>query len=521
VVWWRRILSLNRSRQAASQVPRSAQPLPSGQRITEQINPTFFASSPTQEDWYWSRYVNGAEEDYLWRRLSDNFYQKDVIPSTYLEIHNQCYEAYNANPLAFAIIELTTSFVLGEGITISGNNKRVQQVIDAFWYHPENRMEERIYSLCTELSLYGELFIHFFVNQYDGSVVIRQIDPSLIDQIETDPEDVEKPLRYHRRPIGQTMNATSGDPPNFDPTKPADTQGKWFAAGKEVLHVAINKVSNAKRGKSDLATLLPWLRRYKDWLTDRVRINKFKAAFLWDVSLTGADKKTIDRKKMEYTYPPEPGSVIIHNEAEKWTAVEPNIQANDVSEDGRAIKLMVAVGATLPEHYLSDGDNGNRATATEMSLPTLLKFKRRQRVMKYILTCILDRVIKEATKAGKLGPRVDTTFEITFPEIDSGEHQTLAQATNYLVQALTSAKAQGWISDETAMKLIFEFAGEEVDVAEEKNRIAQQLSGAGKPVVPDQRNADRQDAESLLGVTGVNGYGDKSQPQVNYDGGLK
>jgi hypothetical protein len=82
---------------------------------------------------------------------------------------------------------------------------------------------------------------------------------------------------------------------------------------------------------------------------------------------------------MEYTYPPEPGSVLIHNEQEKWQAVQPNINAMDAKEDGRAIKMMVAVGATLPEHYLSDGDQGNRATAAEMSLPTLLKFKRRQR----------------------------------------------------------------------------------------------------------------------------------------------
>jgi len=65
-----------------------------------------------------------------------------------------------------------------------------------------------------------------------------------------------------------------------------------------------------------------------------VRINKYKAAFLWDVKLNGADKKTIDRKKMEYAYPPEPGSVIIHNEAEQWSAVEPKISADDASEDG-------------------------------------------------------------------------------------------------------------------------------------------------------------------------------------------
>jgi hypothetical protein len=463
------------------------------QNVKEQINPTFLSSSPTQEDWYWNRIASGTDEDFLWRRLSDSYYAKDVIPSTYLEIHNQCYEAWNANPLAFSIIELTTSFVLGEGLTVSAHNARVQQVLDEFWRQPENRMEERIYSLCTELSLYGEQFIHFFVNEYDGSVTIRQIDPSLIDQIETDPEDVEKPLRYHRRPIGQTINEASGDPQLFNPSKPTDTEGQWFTANSEVVHIAINKVSNAKRGRSDLATLLPWLRRYKDWLTDRVRINKFKAAFLWDVSLTGADKKTIDRKKMEYTYPPEPGSVIIHNEAEKWSAVEPHIQANDASADGRAIKLMVAAGSTLPEHYLADGDNGNRATAAEMSLPTLLKFKRRQRVVKHMLQLILDRVIREAQRAGRLGPRVDTSYDITFPAIDSGEHQTLAHSAYYLVQALTSAKAQGWISDETAMQMLFKFAGEEINVHEELARVdAQTGTQTGLQSAPQNMQPDIQ-----------------------------
>ena len=43
---------------------------------------------------------------------------------------------------------------------------------------------------------------------------------------------------------------------------------------------------------------------------DRVRINKYKGAFLWDVQLNGADRKAIERKKAEYSYPPEPGSVI-------------------------------------------------------------------------------------------------------------------------------------------------------------------------------------------------------------------
>ena len=153
--------------------------------------------------------------------------------------------------------------------------------------------------------------------------------------------------------------------------------------------------------------------------------------------------------------------------------MQPQIQANDAYQDGRAIKLMVAVGATLPEHYLSDGTSSTRATAAEMGLPTLLRFQRRQKTMRTMLTCILDRVIAEEKKAGKLGPRVDTSYDILFPEIDSSDNETLSQGVYYLMQGLVAAKQQGWVSDETAMQLLFQCLNEEVDVHEELAKIAQ------------------------------------------------
>ncbi len=395
----------------------------------------------------------------------------EVVPSTYLEIHNLCYEAYNANPLASAIIEITTSFVLGKGLVVTARDAQVQQILMNFWHDPSNHMDDRIYALCTELSLYGEQFIRFFVNKYDGRVQICQLDPSLIDQIETDPEDIETPLRFHRRPIGPSATLP-GTIPVVAPTDNYNPDGIWYAAGSEVMQFTINKVSNAKRGKSDLATLLPWLRRYKDWLTDRVRINKYKSAFLWDVQLNGADRKTIERKRAEYSYPPEPGSVIIHNEAEKWSAVKPEISANDAFNDGRAIKLMVAVGAQLPEHYLSDGDGPTKATAAEMSLPTILKFQRRQFIIRNMLRAILDRVVQEAQHAHRLPPDVDSGYEITFPEIEVSDNQEMGMAMQYLAGALATAKQQGWISDETCMRLLFQFADADIDIHEELARIA-------------------------------------------------
>lgn len=331
----------------ASLARSNSQAGPDTPRIQEQINPTYIASSPTQEDWYWGRLATGSEEDYYWRRLSDNWFQKDPIPSTYLELHNSCYEAYNANPLAFAVIEITTSFVLGKGVTVAAHRPEVQRVLLDFWNDFDNHMETRVYALCTELALYGEQFVRFFVNPYNGRVKIRQVDPSIIDQIESDPDDIETILRFHRRPVGPS-STIPGDPMPVTPQDQHNFEGEWFKAGEEMVQFCINKVSNAKRGKSDLATLLPWLRRYKDWLTDRVRINKYKGAFLWDVQLSGADRKTIERKKAEYAYPPEPGSIVIHNEAEQWSVVKPEINANEAAEDGRAIKLMVAVGVQFP-----------------------------------------------------------------------------------------------------------------------------------------------------------------------------
>jgi hypothetical protein len=238
----------------------------------------------------------------------------------------------------------------------------------------------------------------------------------------------------------------------------------------EVMHFAVNKVSNAKRGKSDLATLLPWLRRYKDWLIDRVRINKYKAAFLWDVQLTVADRKMIEGKMMEYARPPEPGSVLVHNESEQWKAVQPMIEAGDVAADGHAIKLMVAMGAGIPEHYLSEGCDVNRATAAEMGLPVVKRYRRRQDYLAHILRTVLDRVIAEAQRAGTLPRTIDTTYEVRFPPLQPEDTKDIGTAAWHMAQGLQIARDLGLVSRETAARLFLDAVRESADAGEEVRR---------------------------------------------------
>ncbi|GER88691.1 hypothetical protein KDW_28530 [Dictyobacter vulcani] len=87
-------------------------------RITEQINPAFLSS----DDPFGNR--AGTEEDYYWRALSGDVTRKDLLPATYLELHELCYEAWSVNPLASAILEITTSFVLGKGVIVGGRKSR-------------------------------------------------------------------------------------------------------------------------------------------------------------------------------------------------------------------------------------------------------------------------------------------------------------------------------------------------------------------------------------------------------------
>ena len=134
-----------------------------------------------------------------------------------------------------------------------------------------------------------------------------------------------------------------------------------------------------------------------------------------------------------------------------------------MAEDGRALKLMIAMGAGIPEHYLASGENSNRATATEMSLPTVKKFKRRQDFFGYILTRILDRVVQEKQARGLLPAGIDTTIEFTFPDIDTDDNLALGQASLAVAQSLQIAKGQGWVTDETAARLYFESLGEDID----------------------------------------------------------
>jgi len=151
--------------------------------------------------------------------------------------------------------------------------------------------------------------------------------------------------------------------------------------------------------------------------------------------------------------------------------VQPQIGADDVSADGKAIKMMIAMGAGLPEHYLAEGGNVNYATATEMGLPTFRKFQRRQDEFVLVIRAIVDRVLDEAVTAGALPASANRAYKVVVPELAPDDNKSLAQSAKTMAEALSEAYALGWISRASAMQAFFAAGNLPLDLKEELDRI--------------------------------------------------
>lgn len=240
-------------------------------------------------------------------------------------------------------------------------------------------------------------------------------------------------------------------------------------AEQVMLHYAINRPAGCTRGEGDLGPILPWLRRYKEWLEDRVRVNRYRNAFVWKVTVQGAGESELRRRRAELMRPPPPGSVVVTNEGEKWETVNPQVQAQEAESDGKALRLMVAAGAGVPLHFLAEGDSATRATAAEMGDPTFRHYRQRQLFFCHMLEDIALTVLRRAAQIGRLSLRAEAAPGATLSrlavvaeagDITREDNLRLAQAAREISQALDVMVSHGWVEEEAARRWAYRFAGE-------------------------------------------------------------
>ncbi len=386
---------------------------------------------------------------------------RDRLEYNRQDILEQCLDAWRENPLARRIVELTSQYVVGGGFDIKCKDDHTKIFLDRFWQHRLHRMDARIVELCDELTRTGNLFLLVSTDP-TGMSYIRTIPASNIDQITPSPNDIEQPLLFTTKVDDKTLSACSYPP--YDHT--TDTQFEDGNFKPVVLHYAINRPAGAQWGEPDIAPLLTWLRRYSAWLEDRVRLNRFRNAFVYVVTAKFASEEARKARQLQLAAnPPSPGSVLVCDESETWSVISPKLEAMDAREDGLAIKKLIAAGVGLPMHFLAEPEGSTRTTADSAGGPTFRRFEQRQKFFIWLLSDLLQVV---ASRKAMIDKSINPNIEIKISGADISARDNVAHsiATVNILNALERLKDMGLISDRELLRATYRFAGEAADIDE-------------------------------------------------------
>ncbi|MBP6786281.1 MAG: hypothetical protein KA170_01730 [Candidatus Promineofilum sp.] len=375
-------------------------------------------------------------------------------------------EAWRANPYAKRIIDLITDYTVGDGITPLATGE-IGRFVDTFWRHPQNRLDLRLPDLMDELSRAGDLFLALFRNPADGLSYVRAVPKSEIVEIVTAENDWEQELAYVVRSdelSGERASERVTGRSSFVPGKTflSPSHPDAAAADAVMVHYSINRPVGALLGESELGSILPALRWYNRMLEDRVRLNWAARAFLWFVTVpTGR----VNAKAEQYSAPPEPGSIVVHDEGEQWDMVAPNLRGLDAQHDLRALRQAISAGSGQPPHWHGDGGDLNRAVAGAMQDPALRRLRRRQRHLQYVVVDLCHTAYGRAFEVGLARRRPErSAIRVDLPDISREDNESLALAAERLTGAFAAlvGAMPGWSPTLAGqmLPLIFKFAGE-------------------------------------------------------------
>ena len=127
------------------------------------------------------------------RSGSTSTQDRDRYPYDRFEVMTQALEAWRVNPLARRIIELTSQYVVGGGLSFECKNQYVSKFLTKFWDHRLNRMAIRVTEWCDELSRTGNLFVLLSTDPA-GMSYVRSIPATQVRDIIARANDVEQPV---------------------------------------------------------------------------------------------------------------------------------------------------------------------------------------------------------------------------------------------------------------------------------------------------------------------------------------
>jgi len=422
--------------------------------------------------------------------VSASTYPRDRYPYDREEVLRDALDAWRVNPLARRVVALTSQYVVGGGLEISSDHEPTHDFLQEWWNHPLNRMSVRAFEWCDELTRSGNLFPLLSTGP-DGMTYLRAVPAANIQDIVTRPNDVEQPTGFLPKPTADDPDPApwpAYDPQNDHPTVGAKQELSASPFPTVMLHYAINRPIGAMWGESDLAPITRWLSRYASWLEDRVRLNRFRFAFLYVVrGLFPSAADRLERQAELNANPPNPGSILVADQTEEWDVIHPKLDTFEAERDGLTIKKMLAAGSGTPLHFLAEPEGSTRTTAEQAGGPTYRHYEQRQLFFTWLLESVARATVRRrALITGDVDP--ESNIRVTGGDISPRDNAALATAGTTMMGAAVGLRDREIIDDEELLRLCYKFTGEQIDVPE----MIERGKKAGPPKVYARGSAPEQ-----------------------------
>lgn len=398
---------------------------------------------------------------------------------------------------------------------------------------PAGGIGEGLEELTRELYLFGEQVILTFERTgedkgmvADGLVRIGSVDPSSIHAVVTDKQNV-------RDEVGLRLKSPTGggDGPLYKIIRESaaaglmegaidfrvyrqrisesanqDSAREWqrTVSGREVtvagnqvtgmleLHEAeeilpesevkgscfyfrVNKISTGVRGRPELLAMIDWLDRFDQVFFDGAEHAALLNMFSWDLKIEGGSETSPEpetnlKVQAQKVAKLRPGSAYAHNERVELEAKNPDLKTADLELLIRQLRIFIAGGCRVPEHWLAEGGYTNRASAAEMGQPTYRMLARKQGVVRRVLTQLCRYQIDVLVGLGLLPAEVEVldaqgdsavemvpareAFAVVMPDISEEDTNQAARTLASVAQALVPLIAGQIIPRKTALEVL-------------------------------------------------------------------
>jgi len=303
--------------------------------------------------------------------------------------HEECQKG-----IGKAIKDITTNFVLGDGIGFEYSDIKVEdpvvrdQLYSTLWkIWQDNKFDQKQYTISDFAVERGEVFIKISEDKSQGIFDVEVIDPWEITDYLYDPKT--RKVKAWFRDYYRNGEQQIGEPLLVEGGVDQHTNIPYT-----MHHYKFNVSDTIIRGRSDIYSVLYWIKIYNDFLKCRSRVNRFRSSVAWHKTIAGGTRAiSAGTTKVQKPFPP--GTVLVTDDKTEYKAIEAKIQAGDVKDDGDSFKIIIASAIQIPHHWLfGSGENTNLATAKNMSAVPKRKFLRRQKELKSIFQDIFWKGLK-------------------------------------------------------------------------------------------------------------------------------